>query len=302
MPATAQRCFARPSARDDDCRYRQLQLFKVGRVWSNDMADGGRSAAKGFRYQYMRTLEAMLDAVNDENVEAIYVEGIPAGNENSGAEAVDYELADHAGRTLTAVQVKNRKPGTSIGIAEIFRALAALVQDRDSLKYQLITNALPGIAVAELVATLRETPDMQELRERLDDMLASASAPRARSQLQLLSERHLECLRRVVVTFDIREDVAVHDDLRTRLRYFRNQYRAGLGDAAAGLMCGYMIDQIFSRAADGDRAAFTMADFKVLLLVDGEILTRAVGHRDWGFIIGSIPGHPDIRRKKKAAA
>jgi len=61
------------------------------------MLDGGRSAASGFLYQYVRTIEALLDVADLESVAALYVEGRPASASELVAESVDYELVDHGG-------------------------------------------------------------------------------------------------------------------------------------------------------------------------------------------------------------
>jgi hypothetical protein len=189
------------------------------------MVDGGRNAAKGFLYQYIRTLEALLEVAELGSVGAVHVEGRrPAGGEPR-AESIDYELTDHAGCTLEAVQVKGRGPGGRLGSTDIFRTLSGLVRDREAPKYQVITNATLGDSAVALVTALREGADLGNLRRSIDKVLSSAGASRARSLLQDLSDRELELLRRAEVTVDRREDAEVHADLRTRLRLYRNDHR-----------------------------------------------------------------------------
>ncbi len=83
------------------------------------MVDGGRSAAKGFLYQYTRTVEALLDAAESGSVGAVHVEGRRPATKEAGVENIDYEFTDHAGRTLVAVQVKGRGPGGTLGPTDI---------------------------------------------------------------------------------------------------------------------------------------------------------------------------------------
>lgn len=85
------------------------------------MADGGRSAARGLRYQYLRTLEALVDAAAEpgRGVAAVHVEGLPAPD-GKAMESIDYELTGAGGRTLMAAQVKARAPGTVMGAGEAF--------------------------------------------------------------------------------------------------------------------------------------------------------------------------------------
>jgi hypothetical protein len=262
------------------------------------MVDGGRNAAKGFLYQYIRTLEALLEVAELGSVGAVHVEGRRPAAGEPRAESIDYELTDHAGCTLVAVQVKGRGPGGRLGSTDIFRTLSGLVRDREAPKYQVITNATLGDSAVALVTALREGADLGNLRRSIDKVLSSAGASRARSLLQDLSDRELELLRRAEVTVDRREDAEVHADLRTRLRLYRNDHRAGLGDESAGFMAGYLINEIFQRAADENRAEFTMAEFRSKLLVDGTTLRSAVRRRDWGVVVGAVPGWPDIHRGK----
>lgn len=258
------------------------------------MVDGGRNAAEGFLYQYIRTLEALLDAAELGSVGAVHVEGRRPVTEEARAESIDYELTDHAGSTLVAVQVKGHRPGGTMGPTDIFRALIGLVHDRDAPKYQVITNATLGGSAVALVAALREGADLGTLRRGIDKVLSSAGASRARSLLQDLPDPKLERLRRAEVIVDRREDAEVHADLRARLRRHRNDHRAGLGNESAGLMAGYLISEIFQSAADENRAEFTIAEFRTKLLVDGATLRSAVWRRDWGVVVGAVPGWPDI--------
>jgi hypothetical protein len=70
------------------------------------IVDGGRSVAWGLRYQYLRTLEALMDAVEQPErcVVAVHAEGLP-GADGKGRESIDYEVTDADGRFVLAVQV-----------------------------------------------------------------------------------------------------------------------------------------------------------------------------------------------------
>ncbi len=87
-------------------------------------------------------------------------------------------------------------------------------------------------------------------------------------------------------------------DEKGSLRRYRNDHRAGLGDESAGLMAGYLISEIFKSAADENRAELTVAEFRARLLVDGATLRSALRCRDWGVVVGAVPGWPDIHRAK----
>ncbi|WP_189109803.1 NB-ARC domain-containing protein [Streptomyces camponoticapitis] len=82
------------------------------------------------------------------------------------------------------------------------------------------------------------------------------------------------------------------------MRNIRNSARLGLGEKSAGLLVGYLLSEVFGRAADlsGERANFSVAELRRLALVDGETLARTVGSLDWGVVVGAIPRIPDVPR------
>ena len=260
------------------------------------MSDGGRSAAWGFFFQYVRTLEALLDVVDLDSVRAVYVEGRGADGGGRPAESVDFELVDHAGVTVAAVQVKGRGPDGFLGPAAVFRALSGMARDRDALRYELITNARLGESAVVLAEILRSGARPGELRRRISEVLSAVGAGRAKAELLRLGEEELTRLGRGFVTVDPREDAEVHAALRTRLRRYRNDHRRGLGDASAGLMAGYLLSEIFAGAAYEGLAEITVAAFRSWLLADSATLRGAVSRRDWGVVVGPIPGWPDIYR------
>jgi hypothetical protein len=259
--------------------------------------DGARNAARGLRYQYLRTLEALMDAVEQpgQSVEAVHVEGRPdAGGQD--VNSIDYELSDASGHVVSAVQVKARAPGFTMGPGEIFKVLAGLVSDRDATRYELLTNARAGDGARKLVAVLDSGLDFPALRAAIDTVLASVSADRPRDWLRHLNDEHIARLRRVRVEFDFRDDAEISEGLRSRLRRYRNRSRVGLGDESAGLVIDHLISEVFRRAGNAVEATLPVSHFRALLLVDGAILARALGRRDWGVVVGPLPVVPDVRR------
>ena len=261
------------------------------------MADGGRNAARGLRYQYLRTLEALMDAAETPGcgVVAVHVEGLP-GPGGAGLDSIDYELSDAGGHVVSAVQVKARMPGTVMGAGQVFKALAGLVRDRDAARYELLTSAEAGDSARDLVSVLGAGLLPGELRAAIDKILASVSAGQPRELLAGLADEHLTRLGRAGAEFDSRDDAEISESLRLRLRRYRNDARAGLGDESAGLVIGYLISEIFRRAGSPAEATVPVADFRSLLLVDGATLARALGRRDWGVVVGPLPSVPDVRR------
>lgn len=261
-------------------------------------ADGGRNAARGLRYQYLRTLEALADAAEEpvRGVTAVHVEGLPAPD-GKAPESIDYELTGDAGVVLLAAQVKARAPGAVMGAGEAFRALAGLVKARDADRYALLTSASEGDSARDLAALLGAGLPPAELRAEVGRILAGVSAEGPLALLAALTDEHLTRLVRAVIEFDSRDDAEITDGLRRRLRAYRNSMRTGLGNESAGLLVGYLVSEIFRRAATPADATVLVSDFQSAVLVDGATLSRVLGRRDWGVVVGSLPARPpDVRR------
>jgi hypothetical protein len=156
-----------------------------------------------------------------------------------------------------------------MGAGQVFKALAGLVRDRDAARYQLLTSAEAGDSARDLLSALGAGLRPGELRAAIDTILASVSADRPRELLADLTDEQLGRLDRAGAEFDARDDAEISESLRLRLREFRNEARAGLGDKSAGLMSGYLISEIFRRAGNPAHATVPVAVFRSVLLVDG---------------------------------
>lgn len=253
------------------------------------VVDGGRVAARGFQYQYLKTLESFLDCIDDQRVESVRVEG----GGTTTADAVDFDVVNAAGAVIQAVQVKSKAPGDAMSAGEAFCVLCRLIES-DAESYQLFANAVAGPGMEVLVCILSTSKDAAELSSRLDDLLRNA--PRRRSQLDDLDDARLARLLRAKVVMDGRDEHEIRAGLREKLRTFRNRARAGLGDKSAGFLSGYLISEILRRAADKESAEFTTAQLREILLVPCEDVARSFGFRDWGVVVGSMPQVPDVNR------
>lgn len=259
--------------------------------------DGGRSAAWGLRYQYLRTLEALMDAVErpEHGVVAVHVEGLPS-QDGKGRESIDYEVTDAEGQFMLAVQVKARAPGTALGAGQVFRALTRLATARNASSYVLVTTATAGPSAMDLVSILRSGLTMAEMRSAIDELLGSVSAGEQRKLLENLEDEHLVRLSRAEVEFDPRGDDEVAEQLKSRLRWYRNQASSGLGDQSAGLLVDHLIAEVFRKAANPSDATFQVTQFREQVMSDGAVVASALGKRDWGIALGDLPGLPTVRR------
>ncbi|MBT0774307.1 ATP-binding protein [Kineosporia sp. J2-2] len=258
------------------------------------MPDGGRIAARGFQYQYLRTLESMLTLIGDPHIASARIEGPVQSDAAVQVDAVDFDVLDHEGRCHLAAQVKARSAGATMSAAEVFTVVASLTSDYEADQYQLLTNATPTPQARQLALALSDGSDPHALRDVLTTILAGA--PRRLTQVSDLDVIQMERLGRCRVLFDTRDDAQIRQTLREYLRHYRNVSRLGMGEQSAALMTGYLVSEIFRRAADEGEARFTMDQLREHLLIEPETLARTFRNRDWGVLVGSIPPIPDVAR------
>ncbi|WP_419667584.1 NB-ARC domain-containing protein [Streptomyces sp. 2-1] len=262
--------------------------------------DGGRLAARGFQYQYLRTLEAMLTASDRAQVHGCRIEGPADRTSVSAVDVVDFDLVDQVGDCVLAAQVKSASPGRQVSAPESFMILAELVSKVEAERYELITAALPDRNCRALAKALdAPLPSPRQLKEVLAGLLERA--PSATARLKTLTEQELERLARARVVFDARNTEDIRQDLHERLRQRRARHRAGLGSRSAGLITGHLIADIMRRAADPREAYWTIADFTEEALVDDDVLAQALGRLDWGSVFGPLPAVPDVIRPRLLA-
>ncbi|MDH6577560.1 NB-ARC domain-containing protein [Kitasatospora sp. MAP5-34] len=260
------------------------------------MADGGRQAARGFLYQYLRTLEQLIEFTDEQDVSCVRVEG--PTDETTAVEAVDFDVIDHDGSIRLAAQVKSRMPGSSLGASTALGILISLVRKTEARTYQLITNGTTSPKTSSLCEILGAGLVPEKLRPKLLELMRDA--PQRTDQLQNLGDHELTRLGRCRVVFDPRDDDEIREQLRYSLRTIRNRARQGLGEGSAGLLAGYLISEVFGRAADvtGKRARFTTEELRRLVLVDNGTLVRTHGSRDWSAVVGPMPPIPDVERSE----
>jgi hypothetical protein len=256
--------------------------------------DGGRVAAFGFYYQYVRTLECLLELVDDVKTACVRVEGPPPGSSTS--EAVDFDVLGHDGKVREAVQVKSRPAGRRFGCTEALRTLVNLVTANEAAAFALIINAPPSNGIDELAGLLESAQTGEALRSGLPAL--PGTSRELRELVADLDDDTLAALTRCRIELDARSDDQIRRQLCDVLRGHRNRSHTGLGEQSAGLLADFLIAQIFARAKDvtGKAARFEVDELRRLLLVDHETLARAVGRRDWGVVVGSMPPLPDIAR------
>lgn len=257
------------------------------------LVDGGRVAASGFLYQYLRTLEAALVALSDERVYAFRVEGDPNPSEATDTEIVDFDLVDDQGKILLAAQVKSGGPATQLGLSATVRILVNLVNKIDAPRYELLTNIRLGAGTANLVQVLGRNETVTERRAALESILGRT---RTREHLANLSDEHIRRLGRCKLRVDMRERAELNDTLRQALREARRRRKRGIGQQSSGLLLAYLQSEVHRRAASSEDAVWTMSELIRDISLDDQALAEALGARDWGTILGLVAPVPDVPR------
>jgi len=247
--------------------------------------DGGVLAAAGLRYQYLRTVDEVLDVIERGlDVAALHIEGCrvrPADDDPTDKQIVDYEVVAPDGRCLKAVQVKSvMDPANSrlFGVAAAREVFAELVKT-DAEAYELHTNA-----------------PLAPETERLCELLAERRGSRA-EPIAALDVPHPARLARCRLIHDPRTADELRENLRGRIARFRSPREGGLAAQASGLLLRNLAQQIFDLAASMDHREVTVAGVRELLLTDALAVAAQAGRFTWGRPIGLPPvALPDVRR------
>ncbi|MFI2239447.1 tetratricopeptide repeat protein [Streptomyces chrestomyceticus] len=258
---------------------------------------GGQAAADGFQYQYLVTLEALLNALEGRvtGVASALVEPASTPDEDAtDPDAIDFELVSHGRRSLRAVQVKSGGTGSEMSGPDAFGILLRMVRARPQAHtFQLITNMRLHPKAVQLNRALA-IDDPQEVRAQLHRLMARSR--RWHHEPEALSDDELNRLRRARVVVDDRDRLQLREQLRERMRRLRNEHRRGLGYKSAGRLTNYLAFEIHRRAAGEFGGKFPLADFRDELLTPDRHLAYELGEFDWGITVGAVPAPSGIAR------
>ncbi|WP_414167602.1 NB-ARC domain-containing protein [Streptoverticillium reticulum] len=258
---------------------------------------GGQAAADGFQYQYLVTLEALLDAVEDRfpGVASALIEpALTPDGDATDPDAIDFELVSHDRLSVRAVQVKSGGTGTEMSGPEAFGILLRMVRARPRAQtYQLITNMRLHPKTVQLNLALA-LDDPQKVRAQLRQLMERSR--RWHHEPAALSDDEVDRLRHARVVVDGRERFELREQLRERMRRIRNEHRSGLGYESAGRLTNYLAFEIFRRASGEFSGVFSLGEFREELLTSSRYLAYELGAFDWGIMVGAVPAPPDIPR------
>lgn len=246
--------------------------------------DGGAHAARGLRYQYLHTVQTLLDLVAREHpdVTSIYVEGLgPVTGVDQ--QIVDYSMLDKLGHPVRLVQVKSVADSSKVmRIGEVVEVVARLVKE-DARSSALITNGRGGRHARDLVAALGQSRSSDEPRARLRVVAGSQSAV---SKLLDLDEPRFSRLLDCQVTFGDEAPDVLAERLGRRLLQHRLDHRSGIGTLGAGMLLNHLLQTVMERAAGSASRAITLAEAEAMVNIDPLVVARAAGKLTWGACTG----------------
>jgi NB-ARC domain-containing protein len=255
--------------------------------------DGGRGAARGFLYQYLRTVEAVLLALRDNDFYACRIEGDPAPDQLRQADLVDFDVIDHHQQVVRAVQVKSGGASARLDAGAVFRIFAGLVTRVDAQQYWLLTDINLSSPAVELTTLLARDQSSDERRGALEQVLANT---KSLTQLRELADDEIDRLGRCTISRDRRDREELAGALRQDIRDVRRRTGQSLGPQSSGLLLAYLAFEVHCRASSLEGAVWTMQDVREALGLSDHDLAAALGERDWGGVLGPMTFIPDVKR------
>lgn len=217
---------------------------------------GGVAAAFGFRYQYLITVEILLELFETCNADDWFIDVDLAGQDSADI-LVGYSVS---GTPERAIQVKASLPesSTTIGTKKLREVFATLAKEH------------PLADMRELVTNRRMTA---ELNRELHAKGSTVLAPHER--------------------FVPRDDSlsGLTSALLQRIGHLRCATTGGVGDALHYLLLRYLIDMVHEAGSRPDNQRITREDVRRVIEGPAPVLANALGVRRWGMCIQVPMGH-----------
>lgn len=261
----------------------------------------GEDAVRGFRYQFLCTLEyALRSWLSERDFEAVIVDASrAAAGSPADAEIVDFEIVEGGGRAVAA-QVKGGVAGSRFTVADTVRVLQRLLTN-DSDRYAVVTNRLPGPGLGELRELLIQyslgTEPVDVLRGELLRLLSTASEA-LRQWVRDADAGWVDRLRRVDIVIDTRTSGEVDESVRELVRAARHRVDpGGIGWDAAGLISKYLVAVTLDAAAGDGSHRISCDDFAERLRVDPAVARGVLQSKEWAVHVTPAPRATDVARR-----
>lgn len=186
-------------------------------------ADGGVAAAAGLEFQYLASVEALLDRLEQDDTDFTFT------TEDPDSHVVDFAI-DVAGRRALAAQAKSAvdgPDGPEMTAGELVRIAARLVVE-DADRYLVRTNrslSPGGTRFVQALEALAPGTAGPQVRAALSPGLR----PEPRRQLDAVPDAGLERMLRLTVVASAETAEALHARVRERIRALRRTRSQGGG-------------------------------------------------------------------------
>lgn len=255
----------------------------------------GSAALRGYQYQFLCTLEYVLQAMTceDSTVTDFYVESPPPEADSTDEEIVDFALLAGADRVLHA-QVKSTLVDENLTAVGVLRILFRLINSGIAEKYVLITSQPPAASANELKAALGNTLSDDALLDKLAEL--ARNSPAISHAVRGLRYDQVARLRRTEIVFDDRELYEVRCSVQRLASSLRKRVNREVGATSGGILTGYLVANVLARAADTTQTPVGIQEMWRHIGADDRTLAQCWGQRDWAPLTGVPARLGDVAR------
>lgn len=245
-------------------------------------ATGGVATAAGLRFQYLATMDVLLDWLEGPRDFVITTE-------DPVDEVVDFSVVADGSPVLLA-QAKTSVDGDSsshLSPGEVIDQGIRLCRT-PSEKYLLCTNRelSPGArALIRVLSTASSEVPAAELRRRLREPLTKPTY----EKLATVDEDQLLRLTRLTVSSTMQSLDDYAGDIARRVLALRRREARGGGRASADVLLHYCVAAVLRRSAQRAGRGMTRDEARAMLGLSARTLAHTIGEYDWGVTTGPFP-------------
>ena len=245
-------------------------------------ASGGVATAAGLGFQYLATVETLLDWLDCG-------EDFELTTEDSSNSVIDFSISS-AGRLLMAVQAKasvDGPAGRAMEPAEIL-AVATRLIETPADQYVLRTNrrlSSDSVKLLDAIARISTDHSAQEIRASIGTALRTG----ANGAMASVDDVALPRIARFCVQVTETTNEVLSQHVADRILALRRQQSRGIGRDSAQVLLGYLVTEVLYRS--GRRTGRTLArrDAITLLGFPERVVAYAMGRYHWGHRFGPFP-------------
>lgn len=248
-------------------------------------ASGGVGTAAGLGYQYLVTVEDVLNWMENHPGEGFVLE-----SEDHASDVVDYSITALDGVRLLSVQAKSSVDGPGgprLGASEIMQVLLQLIE-HDAQRYVIRTNRPLAEASEVLRAALSSLDPSTATSATAIEAIRPHIDP-ARLTLVIDSGTDLSRLARCTVCCEPVDLDALRLQIEKTAQRLRRLHGNGTGRRTAEVLVGYLTSQILHLSSRREGRSLDRARLERLVGTPAPILAGAAGAVDWGVPIGPVP-------------